>query len=104
MMNVVACPEATIRNQPEQARAVWDAFVAAKQIGLKELLSNRDSGLFWYWEALEDQLDVLGLDPVPYSVSKNQVPIETLLRYCAEQGIVDRQLAPEDVFYTGFDD
>ena len=103
MMNVIACPEATIRNRPDQARAVFDAFVEAKQIGLKELLNNRDSGLFWYWEALEDQLDVLGLDPVPYSVSKNRIPIETLLRYCAEQGIVDRQLGVEEVFYAGFD-
>jgi 4,5-dihydroxyphthalate decarboxylase len=103
MMNVLACPEATIKNHPDQARAVFDAFAEAKQVGLKELLNNRDSGLFWYWEALEDQIDVLGLDPVPYSVSKNRVPIETLLRYCAEQGIVDRQLGVEEVFYAGFD-
>ena len=79
-----------------------DNYVA-KQLGLKELLNNRDSGLFWYWEALEEQLDILGLDPVPYSVGKNRVPIETLLRYCAEQGITDRQLGVEDVFYAGFD-
>ncbi|HZT06373.1 MAG TPA: ABC transporter substrate-binding protein [Chloroflexota bacterium] len=103
MMNVIACTEATLKNHPDQAREVFDAFVEAKQIGLKELLNNRDSGLFWYWEALEQQLDVLGPDPVPYSVSKNRVPIETLLRYCAEQGIVDHQLGVEDVFYAGFD-
>ena len=42
----------------EAARAVFDAFVAAKQLGLQALLSNRDSGLFWYWEALEEQLRV----------------------------------------------
>lgn len=103
MMNVIACPEAAIKNRPDQARAVFDAFVEAKQIGLKELLNNRDSGLFWYWEALEDQLNVLGLDPVPYSVSKNRIPIGTLLRYCVEQGIVDRQLGVEEVFYAGYD-
>jgi 4,5-dihydroxyphthalate decarboxylase len=103
MMNVIACPEATIKARPEEARAVFDAFVEAKQLGLQELLNNRDSGLFWYWEALDEQLEVVGLDPVPYSVSKNRVPIETLLRYCAEQGIVDRQLGVEEVFYAGFD-
>ena len=102
-MNVIACPTATLRDHPAQAREVFDAFVQAKELGLKELLNNRDSGLMWYWEALEDQLEVLGLDPVPYSVSKNRIPIETLLRYCAEQGIVDRQLGVEEVFYAGFD-
>ena len=103
MMNVMACPTATLKNQPDQARAVFDAFFEAKEIGLKALLNNRDSGLFWYWEALDEQLELLGLDPVPYSVSKNRVPIETLLRHCAEQGITDRQLGVEEVFYAGFD-
>jgi 4,5-dihydroxyphthalate decarboxylase len=103
MMNVMACPEATLKDQPEQARAVFDAFVRAKEQGLQALLSNRDSGLIWYWEALEDQLEVLGLDPVPYSVSKNRVPIEALLRYCKEQGIVDRQVGVEEIFHAGFD-
>ena len=103
MMNVIACPEATLRERPDEARAVFDAFVAAKELGLKELLNNRDSGLFWYWEALEQQLEVLGLDPVPYAVEKNRGPIETLLRYCAEQGITDRRLGVEEVFYAGFD-
>jgi 4,5-dihydroxyphthalate decarboxylase len=103
MMNVMACPTATLKERPDEARAVFDAFFQAKELGLKALLSNRDSGLFWYWEALDEQLEILGLDPVPYSVSKNRVPIETLLRYCAEQGITDHQLAVEDVFYAGFD-
>ncbi len=103
MMNVIACAESRIKERPAEAQAVFDAFVAAKELGLKELLNNRDSGLFWYWEALEEQLDLLGLDPVPYSVSKNRVPIETLLRYCAEQGITNRQLGVEEVFYAGFD-
>lgn len=46
---------------------------------------------------------MVGLDPVPYSVDKNRKPIETLLRYCLEQSIVDRQLAVDDVFHAGFD-
>jgi hypothetical protein len=103
MMNVIACPEAKIKERPEEARTVFRACLEAKHRGLRELVNNRDSGLAWYWEALEDQLDVLGLDPVPYSVEHNRKPLEALMRHCAEQGIVDRQLSVDDVFYAGFD-
>ncbi len=102
-MNVIVCPTATLKDRPAQAREVFDAFVQAKELGLEELMNNRDSGLMWYWEALEDQLAILGRDPVPYSVSKNRIAIETLLRHCGEQGITDRQLGVEEVFYAGFD-
>ena len=40
----------------------------------------------------------MGEDPVPYSVGKNRHAIETLLRYCTEQGLVDRELAVEELF------
>lgn len=103
MMDVIACPEAAIKDRLDEAREVFDAFVEAKEIGKQALLSNRDSGLAWYWEAVEDQLQVLGPDPVPYSVGKNRHAIETFHRYCAEQGLVDRQLGVEEVFFAGFD-
>jgi 4,5-dihydroxyphthalate decarboxylase len=102
-MNVIACPEEAMKNRLGEARQVFDAFVRAKEIGLAGLRSNRSSGLFWYWEALEDQLELLGDDPVPYSVSKNRPMLDTLLTYCAEQGLVDRKLAIEELFFSGFD-
>ena len=40
---------------------------------------------------------------MPYSVGKNRHAIATLLTYCAEQGLVDRTLAVEELFYTGLD-
>ena len=101
--HTVVVRRSLLESRPWIALNLYSAFVAAKELGLKELLNNRDSGLFWYWEALEQQLEVLGLDPVPYAVEKNRGPIETLLRYCAEQGITDRRLGVEEIFYAGFD-
>lgn len=86
-----------------EVRAIFEAFAQAKQIGLERLINNRDSGLFWYYEALEEQLQLMGEDPVPYSVDKNRSSMETLLRWCAEQGLVDRTLAVNELFYEGFD-
>ena len=97
MMNVLACREDALRERPDEAREVFDAFVRAKQLGLADHHNNRDSGLFWFWEAFEEQLALMGEDPVPYSISKNRHALETLLRYCAEQGIVDRELAVEEL-------
>jgi hypothetical protein len=36
-------------------------------------------------------------------VGKNRHAIEALLSYCAEQGLVDRTLAVEELFFAGFD-
>ena len=44
----------------------------------------------------------MGTDPVPYSVGKNRAIIETLLRSCAGQGLVDRTLAVDEVLFAGF--
>lgn len=97
MMNVLACHEDAVQERPDEVREVFDAFVRAKQLGLAAHRNNRDSGLFWFWEGYEEQLALMGEDPVPYSLSENRHAIETLLRYCAEQGLVDRELAVEEL-------
>jgi 4,5-dihydroxyphthalate decarboxylase len=103
MMNVIACTEETLKNRPAETRAVFDAFVQAKEMGLKAVLNNRTSGLVWYWQAVEDQLLILGRDPIPYSVEKNRPAMEALFSYCVEQGLVDRKLDVDDLFFSGFD-
>ena len=103
MMNVLACREEVARERPDELREVFAAFVRSKELGLAAQHNSRESGLFWFWEAFEEQQRLMGEDPVPYSVGGNRHAIETLLRYCAEQGIVDRELGVGELFVESLD-
>ena len=103
MMNVLACREDIVRDRPDELREVFAAFVRAKELGMAAQHNNRDSGLFWFWETFEEQGRLMGPDPVPYSVGGNRHAIETLLHYCAEQGIGDRELGVGELFVESLD-
>jgi len=63
-------------------------------------MDNRKSALVWYWEALKKEAQVLGEDPVPYSVEKMHPTLETFVRYSVEQGLIAAPLALDDLFAT----
>ena len=63
-------------------------------------MDNRKSALVWYWEALEQEVQVLSEDPVPYSVEKMHPTLETFVRYTVEQGLIAEPLALDDLFAT----
>jgi 4,5-dihydroxyphthalate decarboxylase len=44
---------------------------------------------------------IVGGDPLPYGLDANRAGIELCLRYAAEQGLVPRVYAAEELFYTG---
>ncbi|MEE8113746.1 MAG: ABC transporter substrate-binding protein [Nitrososphaerales archaeon] len=100
-MNVIACREETTVQHPDEVQEVFKVFCKAKEIGLEALHNNRHSGLFWYWEALEEQLALMGDDPVPYSVEENRHTLETFMTYAVEQGLVTKPMPIEDLFVTG---
>jgi len=103
IMNVIVCREEDVRVRPQLIREVFEAFCCAKERGLEAVKNNRRSGLLWYWEALEDQLALVGEDPAPYSVEKNRHILETFMRYAAEQGLISGPLRLEDIFLTELD-
>jgi 4,5-dihydroxyphthalate decarboxylase len=44
---------------------------------------------------------IVGADTLPYGMETNRRGIELCLRYAAEQGLVPRMYAPEELFFTG---
>ena len=49
---------------------------------------------------VEEAQDVFGKDPWVYGVSKNRLEIETLMRYCHEQGLTQPGLTLEQAFIS----
>ena len=44
---------------------------------------------------------IVGADPLPYGLDANRAGIELCLRYAAEQELVPRVYAAEELFFTG---
>ena len=99
VMNIIAFRESDLRARPEAVKAVFDAFRRAKSLGLEAMQDVRDSGLLWYYEALEAQIDLLGPDPVPYSLAKMGHTLEAFVTHGLEQGVFTKRLAPQELFW-----
>ena len=101
VMNVIAFREDELQQRPETVAAVFAAFCQAKEHGLDAMLDNRHSGLLWYWEALEEQIGLVGDDPVPYSVERMRTTLDAFLTYAVEQGFIPTKLRLSEIFAPG---
>ncbi len=82
------------------ARAVFDAFVKAKEIAVADLqkLAAFSVTLPWVEAEYRATQAVLGKDIWPYGVEENRKAIETLCRYLHEQGFTQRRMAADELF------
>lgn len=101
VMNVIVFRAAELRERPDLVRTVFDAFCRAKAAGLAAMEDVRDSGLLWYYEALEEQLALLGPDPAPYGLGRMGPALEAFGRYGLEQGVLTRSFALDELFWDG---
>jgi 4,5-dihydroxyphthalate decarboxylase len=100
VMNVIAFRAAELRERPDAVRTVFDAFCRAKAAGLAAMEDVRDSGLLWYYEALEEQLALLGTDPAPYSLERMRPALEAFVGYGLEQGVFTQAFSLDELFWT----
>ncbi|BBA97494.1 putative 4,5-dihydroxyphthalate decarboxylase [Actinacidiphila reveromycinica] len=85
------------------ARAVYDAFVQAKELAARayrEGATKQHMGLItpWFSALFERNRRLLGDDWWPYGITANRTALDTFLRYHHEQGLSKRRLTCEDVF------
>lgn len=99
VMNVITVRERDLTQHPQTVAAVFDVFCRAKCLGIEAMQDVRDSGLVWYQASLEAQIDLLGADPVPYSVEKMAPTIDAFVEHGLEQGVFDRRLSRKDLFW-----
>jgi len=79
-------------------KQVFDVFVRAKKAGIDAMEDNRDSGLLWYWKAWEDQVALIGRDPVPYSLAQMRPTLDTFIRHAVRHGLLDKPMTPDELF------
>ena len=85
-------------DNPWLARALYDAFAAAKARAAATLLERTPAALFFAAEYLAMTQEVLGDDPFPYGIRANSAMIDTVTSYSHEQGLTPRKMKVEELF------
>ena len=96
--HTVVVKDEILNRHPWVASSLVQAFEDAKRLGLEHFSDERRSFLAWYGAELEEERELFGPDPWPYSVSGNRVALETMLTYAAEQAISTRKLEIAELF------
>ncbi len=99
IMHVTLIKRELVERHPWVPNTLMKAFNQAKEIAYRRILNPRNVALAWVRNALEEQIAVLGPDPWEFGLTdKNRKNLETLQRYCAQQGIVRQQRPLEELF------
>jgi len=100
LMHAVGIRNSLVATHPWMARAVFDAFLKAKEIAIADLQKLAAFSITLPWVEAEYRATqaVLGKDIWPYGIDENRKAIETLCRYLHEQGFTPRRMQAEELF------
>jgi 4,5-dihydroxyphthalate decarboxylase len=75
------------------------AFEKAKNIAYGRVANPRITPLAWARTAYEEERKILGPDPWVYGLGEsNRKNLDTIIRYCHQQGLIRRSLPVEELF------
>jgi 4,5-dihydroxyphthalate decarboxylase len=80
------------------AREMFDACVEAKNLALRDDADATYSNFAWNRQVWEEQRAVLGADPWKFGIQSNEKPLNALLRYADEQGLLAQKVTLADLF------
>ena len=101
IMHAVAIRNDIVEQNPWLPRAVFDAYVEAKQ----QMYIHMDkmgwatNSIPWFAKELEETKALMGDNFWPYGIDANRKALETLFQYSYEQGLASRKLRIEDLFH-----
>ena len=100
IMHSVALRQELWQENPWIARSLFKAFQRAKENAYERLndTSPYKISLAWFRGPVEEQREILGDDPWPYSLEKNHHVVAALMDYLYEQGLVKEKLEVEKLF------
>ena len=103
IMHVVVLRRALYERHPWLARALFDAFEAARQAVYARYRSAHGNyhRLFmipWLTELCEENDALMGDEPWTYGLQGNREALDTFLRYHFDQGLSSRRFTPEELF------
>ena len=102
IMHAVAIRNDLIEKHPWLPEAVCRAYSAAKQAAYDRLKKKAwyADALPWIGQEVEETRALMGDNYWPYGIEPNRKALETLLRYCHEQGLASRLVEIEEIFHS----
>jgi 4,5-dihydroxyphthalate decarboxylase len=87
-----------LEKYPNAAQEMFNACVEAKNLALRDDADATYSNFAWNRQMWEEQQAALGPDPWRFGIQGNEKPLNALLRYAEEQGLVAKRMALADLF------
>jgi 4,5-dihydroxyphthalate decarboxylase len=99
-MHLVAIRRDVYEANPQVAASLYKALEESKNRALSRMkhLGALRYMLPWLPEYLDEIDEVFAGDPWPYGIEPNRPTLEALVTYMAEQGIIAKPMALEDIF------
>jgi 4,5-dihydroxyphthalate decarboxylase len=99
IMHVTVVRQEIFDKYPWVATNLVAAFEQAKALAYRHVANPRSIPLAWVRTAWEEQQEVLGPDPWAYGLGDvNRKNLETVLRYCHQQGLIGRMPPLAELF------
>lgn len=99
IMHVIALKDDIIAANPALPRALLDLYQQAKALVASYMDDPGWSQLPWARMAREEQNNLLKGDLWPVGFAANRTNVERFIGYSHDQGLIDRQLAPDALFH-----
>ncbi len=99
IMHLVAFKDEVLDRHPFAACSVLDAFEKAKETSDGYYQDPNWSRLAWGRHLFEEERRLLGVDPWPCGVRRNRDNLERFMGYSLDQGLMDKSLSVEELFF-----
>ena len=101
IMHLVSVKAETAEKYPSLPGDFYGLLLEQKDEAIDRMLETVKAEVAnpWLWESIENAIGTME-DPWPYGVRSNWDQIELFMSYLQEDGLLDRKLAPEQVFHA----
>ncbi|TQM37084.1 ABC transporter substrate-binding protein [Pseudonocardia cypriaca] len=96
--HLVVVRDDVLRQHPDIAADVFDAFARAKQLYVERLSNGKIESPDANDRLYRQVFELTGADPLPYGIDPNREVLERLVRTCVDQKILSRPVELETVF------
>ncbi len=100
IMHLVAIRREIYERYPFVATSLYDAFVEAKKIAIRNMFNLRALRYMtpFLMRDIDEIYDVFNGDPWPYGVEKNRKTLEALVTYLVDQHLIAAPVKVDDLF------
>jgi 4,5-dihydroxyphthalate decarboxylase len=89
---------AYLERYPTAAQEMFEACVEAKNLAVRDDADATYSNFAWNRQMWEEQQAVMGPDPWRFGIKGNEKPLNALIRYAEEQGLLAKKVTIADLF------